>query len=205
MEIKKPREPALELALTVRHDGDGGIADDISDVAGFKSWLKDNADILGRGHDTGEEQRLRVVALRKAVRALFAYAVRPGPASPADTGRLMPLRQAVSAVNAAAREMPVVPVLSWPTEPASTSSPVDGRPLAAVLAQAAIAFLSGPDRLRLRACTAPRCVRYFLKDHNRQQWCKTSCGNRARVARHYEKHREGHRDGHKSPTHLTIR
>ena len=201
MEIKTAREPALELALTIRHDGDGGIADDIGDAAGFKAWLKANADILGRGHDAGEEQRLRVLALRKVIRALFAHAVRPGPASRADTGRLMPLLQAVSAVNAAAREMPVVPVLSWSGEPASAMSPVDGRPLTAVLAQAAIAFLSGPDRARLRACTAPRCVRYFIKDHNRQQWCKTSCGNRARVARHYEKHRETRAPGHKSPTH----
>ncbi|MFP3992446.1 CGNR zinc finger domain-containing protein, partial [Streptomyces sp. E11-3] len=61
--------------------------------------------------------------------------------------------------------------------------------LTAAIARAAIAFLAGPDRAKLRACHGPRCVRYFLKEHPRQEWCKPSCGNRARVARHHERHR----------------
>ncbi|MFF3488386.1 CGNR zinc finger domain-containing protein [Streptomyces sp. NPDC002701] len=60
----------------------------------------------------------------------------------------------------------------------------------AALARAAVAFLAGPDRRRLRACHAPRCVRYFLQDHPRQEWCTPSCGNRARVARHHERHKK---------------
>ncbi|MFI9597778.1 CGNR zinc finger domain-containing protein [Nonomuraea sp. NPDC052265] len=55
-------------------------------------------------------------------------------------------------------------------------------------ARAAIDFLSGPQREHLRACNAPRCVRYFVKSHGRQEWCKPSCGNRARAARHYQRH-----------------
>ncbi|WP_440101770.1 CGNR zinc finger domain-containing protein [Streptosporangium sp. H16] len=51
-----------------------------------------------------------------------------------------------------------------------------------------IGFLTGPRREDLRACTAPRCVRYFVKKHGRQEWCKPSCGNRARAARHYRRH-----------------
>ncbi|MCX4390896.1 CGNR zinc finger domain-containing protein [Micromonospora peucetia] len=31
-------------------------------------------------------------------------------------------------------------------------------------------------------------MRYFVREHSRQQWCKPSCGNRARVARHYQRH-----------------
>ncbi|MFD4207361.1 CGNR zinc finger domain-containing protein [Micromonospora tulbaghiae] len=60
--------------------------------------------------------------------------------------------------------------------------------LTAALARAAVDFLASPERERLRACPAPRCVRYFLQEHARQQWCKPSCGNRARVARHYQRH-----------------
>ncbi|MGO4751944.1 CGNR zinc finger domain-containing protein, partial [Streptomyces sp. 2MCAF27] len=59
--------------------------------------------------------------------------------------------------------------------------------LVAALARDAIGFLAGPERERLRACPAPRCVRYFVKDHPRQEWCKPSCGNRARVARHHHR------------------
>ncbi|MFH8467919.1 universal stress protein [Streptomyces sp. NPDC017991] len=66
----------------------------------------------------------------------------------------------------------------------------DGSDLAPALARAADAFLASPDRQRLRACLAPRCVRYFRKDHPRQGWCTPSCGNRARVARHHERHKK---------------
>lgn len=61
--------------------------------------------------------------------------------------------------------------------------------LLAALARAAVDFLGGPQRDRLRACTAPRCVRYFVKGHGRQEWCRPACGNRARAARHYDRHR----------------
>jgi predicted RNA-binding Zn ribbon-like protein len=58
-----------------------------------------------------------------------------------------------------------------------------------ILALAVTDFLTGPLAPRLRSCQAPRCVRYFVQDHGRQQWCKASCGNRARVARHAQRHR----------------
>ncbi|MEU7252710.1 ABATE domain-containing protein, partial [Streptomyces sp. NPDC045251] len=31
---------ALDLALTVRHDGHGGGADDLADVAGLGAWVR---------------------------------------------------------------------------------------------------------------------------------------------------------------------
>jgi predicted RNA-binding Zn ribbon-like protein len=99
---------------------------------------------------------------------------------------------ALARLNDAAARTPTVPVLHWGdgAEPAVRRHAADGaEDLTATLAQAAIAFLTGPDRRRLRACHAPRCVRYFLKEHPRQEWCKPSCGNRARVARHHERHR----------------
>ncbi|MZD03920.1 hypothetical protein GTW43_02320, partial [Streptomyces sp. SID5785] len=91
---------------------------------------------------------------------------------------------------------PVVPVLTWAAadgaEPAAHEATAAGAApadrLVAALARAAIGFLAGEDRRRLRACHAPRCVRYFLKEHPRQEWCTPSCGNRARVARHHERH-----------------
>ncbi|WP_258312163.1 CGNR zinc finger domain-containing protein, partial [Streptomyces sp. ZEA17I] len=79
-----------------------------------------------------------------------------------------------------------------PSTSATTSAPCATGPevrLIAALARDAVDFLSGPERVQLRACHAPRCVRYFLKSHGRQEWCKPSCGNRARVARHYERTR----------------
>lgn len=256
----------LDFVLTVRHDGRGGVADDLADTEGLAAWIREHADALGedaRGAPADEGTLAAVRGLRAAVRSLFARAVLPGPPSRADADRLPPAALAAARLNAAAAAVPVVPALHWPdgAEPASALVPApgfaaarsaraasgdpgavpggpgagggafpvpagrsprggaaaggaseaggpaagsaahpvaapaqDGPPgaghaLGAVLARAAIAFLASPDRARLRACHAPRCVRYFLKDHPRQEWCKPACGNRARVARHHERRR----------------
>jgi predicted RNA-binding Zn ribbon-like protein len=57
------------------------------------------------------------------------------------------------------------------------------------LATDAIELLTGPDRSKLRACHAPGCTLYYLKDHPRREWCSNTCGNRARQARHYQRTR----------------
>jgi len=184
---------ALDLALTIRHDGHGGVADDLSDQAGLTAWVRAHPDTARPGFVAGAAELAAVRELRAAVRALFARAVRPAAPSPADAARLMPVGDAVVLLNAAAARTPTVPVLHWTedAEPVVEHRVPDGEEdLAAVLARAAIAFLAGPDRQRLRACHGPRCVRYFLKEHPRQEWCKPACGNRARVARHHERHRK---------------
>jgi predicted RNA-binding Zn ribbon-like protein len=56
-----------------------------------------------------------------------------------------------------------------------------------ILAFAVLELLASPAADELRACQAPRCVRYF-REHRRQERCKPSCANRARVARHAERH-----------------
>ncbi|MFJ8820954.1 CGNR zinc finger domain-containing protein [Streptomyces sp. NPDC102467] len=187
----------LDLALTLRHDGSGGVADDLLVPESLTAWVRDHAAALPLEEGfTGDAENLRQVReVRAAVRALFARAVRPGEPSPADARRLLPVADALARLNTAAARVPTVPVLHWPEgadAPAlretNTADAVEADLLTAALARAALAFLAGADRQRLRACHAPRCVRYFLKEHPRQEWCKPSCGNRARVARHHERH-----------------
>ncbi|MDG9711230.1 CGNR zinc finger domain-containing protein [Streptomyces sp. DH10] len=192
--ISRDARLALDLALTVRHDGNGGVADDLTEPAGLTAWVRTHPEALpDAGRFTADAAQLAAVRdLRAAVRALFARAVRPGAPSPADAARLLPAPEAVRRLNEAAARTPTVPVLDWPegAGPDVRPQPVRaGDDLTAALAHAVIAFLASPDRDRLRACHAPRCVRYFLKDHPRQEWCKPSCGNRARVARHHQRHR----------------
>ncbi|MEV7449344.1 CGNR zinc finger domain-containing protein [Streptomyces nigra] len=194
------RWPALELASTVRHDGDGGVVDDLASVEGVTRWVEAQAESLSgqvriRELSVDEALRSEIVALRQAVRALFARAVSPAPPSPADARRLMPAEEALSYLNSVAARESVVPQLDWPSDgtPAVRLVSAEGDPavrLLAALARAAVDFLSGPHRDRLRACSAPRCVRYFVKSHGRQEWCKPSCGNRARAARHYQRRRQ---------------
>jgi predicted RNA-binding Zn ribbon-like protein len=61
----------------------------------------------------------------------------------------------------------------------------------AMIARETIELLTDESRLStLRRCANPNCSMLFLAEHKRRQWCIGSvCGNRTRVARHYEKTR----------------
>ncbi|MBL1096802.1 CGNR zinc finger domain-containing protein [Streptomyces coffeae] len=187
--------PRLSVALvvTIHHDGKGGVADDLETTDGLTAWVREHTGPLGdaldaRAFSADPETLTAVTELRAAVRTLFAHAVRTGTTGPVDTG-------ALGRLNAAARAAPGAPRLEWPEggAPAVRTVRADAAPerdrLLAALAGDAIALLGGEERKRLRACPAPRCVRYFVKEHARQEWCKPSCGNRARVARHHRRHR----------------
>ncbi|MFC4031526.1 CGNR zinc finger domain-containing protein [Streptomyces polygonati] len=194
---------ALDLAVTIRHDGRGGIADDLAEPAGLALWVREHAVALDArgcpvpiaGFPVDAAALAAVVEVRTAVRALFARAVLPWSPGAAGPDRLPSFEQALGRLNEASALVPVTPRLDWPPDgPPTARGAVPGAPglpdrLTAALARAAIAFLAGPDRDRLRACPAPRCVRYFVKEHARQEWCKPSCGNRARVARHQARRR----------------
>ncbi|MFI6283888.1 CGNR zinc finger domain-containing protein [Streptomyces sp. NPDC051018] len=203
------RRLALELASTIRHDGDGGVTDDLATAHGTTRWIQAQADLLaGRlpagGLTADEGLRSEIIELRRAVRALFARAVSPAPPSSADARRLMSADQALAHLNRVAAREPVVPQMEWLPEgaPATRLLSAENDPevrLVAALARAAIDFLGGPQREQLRACSAPRCVRYFVKSHGRQEWCKPSCGNRARAARHYRRQRMA-ADGSSTPS-----
>jgi predicted RNA-binding Zn ribbon-like protein len=190
---------AMELAATVRHDGRGGVADDLADLDGFGDWLREHADLLGEDMDVhalarDEDVRQRVVAMRRVVRSLFARVVRPAPPSGADAHRLLDAGEALRELNAAAGAVLSAPRLEWPDDARPRmrhASPAadPATALIATVARATIEFLASADSERLRACPAPRCVRYFLQEHPQQAWCKPSCGNRARVARYHQRHR----------------
>ncbi|WP_034260620.1 ABATE domain-containing protein [Actinospica robiniae] len=195
---------ALELAGTIRHDGNGGVADDLLTPADLAGWIRAQDELLSPqriepGLVESERALSEVLAVRTAARALFARVVAPAPPSRADAGRLPNAADALAALNCAAARVQTALSLEWPVEgePSlrftdESVDPVDR--LTALLAREAMLFLADADSGRLAACNAPRCVRYFLKDHGRQEYCKPSCSNRARAARHYRRH-EGSAEG----------
>ncbi|MFD1146295.1 CGNR zinc finger domain-containing protein [Saccharothrix hoggarensis] len=172
---------ALEFASTVRGDGQGDLVDDLATPDGFAAWA---------GVEPDEALRQRVVELRWAVRTLFAHVARAPERR--DTPFLMDFDRALALVNETSARVPRAAQLDWDEQPrlryADTADAGDR--LLATLATAAIEFLASEARDELRACPAPRCVRYFVKAHSRQEWCKPSCGNRARVSRHYHRTRD---------------
>lgn len=61
--------------------------------------------------------------------------------------------------------------------------------------QAAADLVTSDDVTRIRECSAPDCNWLFLDRSRggRRKWCDMStCGNRAKARRYYERHRQGH-------------
>lgn len=119
------------------------------------------------------------LALRDAIRSLLRATAEGEPLSEAG----------IATVNKASELAPRWPVLAGTAESGYAVIEVasaDPLPAArARIARDAITLLGGPQREDVRACHAPGCVQYFIKDHPRREWCSAACGNRARVARHY--------------------
>lgn len=134
-------------------------------------------------HDDLADATEGLRSLRDALRILAAH--RTADPRTIAAGHEAQVDEAVATLNAASALAP-----GWPTL-------VDGRLVWASetehdertigeLAGEAVRFLAADPELR--ACLAPRCVLYFVKDHPRRGWCSTGCGNRARAARHYARH-----------------
>jgi predicted RNA-binding Zn ribbon-like protein len=64
-----------------------------------------------------------------------------------------------------------------------------GNAALAAIATEAVRLLADPERMQLlRRCANPSCSMLFLAENKRRKWCASNiCGNRTRVARHYER------------------
>ena len=104
-----------------------------------------------------------------------------------------PLAADLDALNQAQRAAPAIKELAWNGSAVAATRQRDGSPglrLAACLAEAAAELLADPAVTRIRECEADDCVMLFLAAHPRRRWCSaTRCGNRVRVARHYQRNK----------------
>lgn len=189
----------VELMNTIWADREG-VHDALSEPADTAAWLRaiapridlSTADLDSLTADSNlDHLAKRLVALRDALRRLAAEAT--GDPRPAAASATRELDAAVAAVNQAAGAVPRWSALAWaPGEPPTRLTRTHGQASAAAvsaIAEEAISLFGQDERLLLRACLAPGCVLYFLKDHPRREWCSPACGNRARGARHYQRHR----------------
>jgi len=175
---------ALGFANTLVHDGRGGVSDLLSSAASARAWLSDR----GLGPDVDYESLL---AARSATRSLFAAAIAPYPASRADNGRArMPAETALRLLQGHIDAIAPATRYGYDAGRVTVTRTTELGPDDAtigLLGFAVLELLASPAAGELRACQAPRCVRYFRKNR-RQEWCKPSCANRARVARFAERH-----------------
>jgi predicted RNA-binding Zn ribbon-like protein len=179
----------VELMNTVGVDRHG-IHDALVDDGAASAWLAAVAGRVGAeagpgaaGSGAADLGALR--ALRDALRLLAAE--QTGDPRPPATAPGLTRPQAIAALNEFARTWPE---LVWPAAggPAPAYRARGPAGLAVeLIAHQGVELFTGPARERLRPCLAPNCLLFFVKDHARREWCSPGCGNRARVARHYQK------------------
>lgn len=151
--------------------------DALADESAFARWRRSRPELPREANGRLASMR----AAREDLRTLFRAQVEGVPPPPVALRR----------VNALAREYPrpsgaVYRAGRFSPAPAAT----DRIDLGAIFARAAIALLTGPSAERVIACQAPGCAHFLLARTRTQRWCSPSgCGNRARVARHYERWR----------------
>ncbi|MFD5825369.1 CGNR zinc finger domain-containing protein [Lentzea sp. NPDC060358] len=155
------------------------VHDDLTTVGGLR-------DFLGVAADETDLTAFR--ALRRALRDLAGVLTE----DTREVARDRDLDRAVAEVNRAARSARHWPRLAVEGGELVRHNDSEGSPAdreRASIAAEAVELFTGADRVLLRACYAPGCVLYFVKDHPRREWCSASCGNRARAARHYRRNR----------------
>lgn len=177
-------EPLSLRFANTRYAVRGQAHDGIGTRELLRAWLNRNADELGAPRvDRADVPAF--VGLRDAVRRLIAVAVadRGSVPDPDDVALLNRLSAGAPSWPTLTRADGRFQVIECATGDARTSA-------LAALARDAMALLGGDLPGPLRACGAPGCVRFFIKDHPRREWCSPTCGNRVRAARHYLRNRE---------------
>lgn len=177
---------ALDLVNTLANGPGGEPLDLLASPEAAAAWL-DAQHALGRLADARADDLDPDLAALRELRSHVAECVeraRRGTAPPSP---------ALAALNEALRAAPAYPRMSWSGMAVTVTVERSGDPhrdLRAELAQAAADLLGDPAITRVRACEGNHCRLLFLPAHPKRRWCSPStCGNRARVARHYQKHR----------------
>ena len=172
---------ALDLVNTVASPP-GGQADLLESADDLRAWL---AAERGRLDITGGQIDLSAV---RALRAHITHAVEA-----ARAGAPPPLK-AVRAITDAQRNAPAYQELGWNGQAVTVTTRRIGNATAVLLAQLAedaATLLASPAIGLVRRCEGPDCRMLFLPAHPRRRWCSpATCGNRARVARYYQRHKE---------------
>jgi predicted RNA-binding Zn ribbon-like protein len=195
--LPRSAEPVPVLLMnTIWADG-AGTHDALTSTEDLAAWLDAVAERVPvmaasaqRGRP-GKSDLAQFRRLRDALRDVAAEIVDDprSVASNRDAARAVPELNEASAAAPSWPRLRLRPRTTDPVVPAGTRPAAAAR--SAIAAEAIGLFAIAETSLR--ACLAPGCVLYFVKDHPRREWCSATCGNRARAARHYERHRRAAR------------
>jgi len=178
-----PDEPAaVRLMNTVWADR-AGVHEALDSPSALGDWLVEVAGTAIRPRVTTGDLTA-ALTLRDALRRLAAGVTEDDRSTAASATASE--AQALSDLNEVLAATHVPPALERGPHGLQRSLAVRGGAVTRVLATVsleALDLLVSPSPLR--ACRAPGCVLYFVKDHPRREWCSEGCGNRVRAARHY--------------------
>jgi predicted RNA-binding Zn ribbon-like protein len=176
----------VELMNTVFADRDG-VHDALASPADLDTWLTAVRPRFSPGladlPDAGAGPLREFQRLRDALRVLAADVT--------DDTRLprpLDLDTATDVVNSACAYAPTWSAMSAQATRTRRSHHTFAEAALSDIAEQSVDLFTGAARDQLRACHAPTCVLFFIRNHPRREWCSASCGNRARVARHYRRH-----------------
>jgi predicted RNA-binding Zn ribbon-like protein len=188
-----PEEPAAVRLMNTIWADRAGVHDDLRTTRDLADWLVAISATDGPVRVTKDDVA-RARRLRDALRRLAALCT--DDTRVAAASEVEDIDVAIGEINSLVAVCPPTPRLALLDgrligDTATIGPPVT-RALTAVASEA-VELFTGADSPQLRACQAPGCVLYFLREHPRREWCSTACGNRARAARHYRRHRRGAR------------
>lgn len=173
---------ALDLVNT-RVQRDGAVVDLLETPRALDAWLRaERARLPWRGRADAADLRA-VCTLRHALDELLV----------ALRTHARPRHAAIAVVNRSLAEPQTWPRLAWGAAgPCTAPTPAGARRsrLLQTLAADAVSLLTGSSAARIRKCAHPDCRLQFVAVNPKRRWCSgATCGNRARVARHYQKQR----------------
>jgi predicted RNA-binding Zn ribbon-like protein len=175
------------LALDLINTNAASI-DFLAGVDDLRSWIHLQGDRLAEAGAPSTEITAADLVKVHAVRVAVTNAVD-------DVRRgTMPATEDLEVLNQAQRAAPAIKELTATDGLVTTAHKRTGTPgarLVAWLAEAAADLLSQSAVTTVRRCDAPDCVMLFLPAHPLRRWCSARCGNRIRVARHYQRHKDG--------------
>lgn len=176
-------EPLTLDLVNTRVRRDGAAVDLLDSPAALVAWLQTQSARLPWTGPVDDGDLHAVQDLRAALAALLDARRRDS----------RPPLRALHKLNAALAQPATSTRLSWTTAgPQLLRAPAAHRrdALLHMLAADAASLLTGPSARQLRVCAHPQCVLQFIALNPRRRWCSAAiCGNRARVARHYQRQR----------------
>lgn len=144
-------------------------------------WELQSARLVNNNHPV----LAATLRLRSALRAAFEAAIE---------GHL-PDNETINELNYFAESVPTSPQLRVVEEALEVETrwhaEFGGDPNLGAIARDGLSLLIDHNRVqRLRRCANPECQMIFIAENTKRIWCSSNrCGNRARVARHYQKRR----------------